>query len=537
MNSGWRWLAAVCILLSCCIWALPARAADREEQISAIKTAAAVNGDGRSFRLDYKVWSEDAGESQPVNVILLLDISPYMEKRGLLDAARREGTAFLARLEEAAPSSRMELLCFGAGEDTPDYASALEESGKLAKEWKPRPLYLVTLTSGTWAGGENCLVPLQALRSLGAKTYTVLLCGSPSEEAEIFWQSMSSAPLGSCHYLCRGEASGCLTAIGEEMGLIWSVEVRQRLDPRFTVDGEERNRLLQEGVHLTEETDGSLTLSWQADLPRKKASPWTAFLFVRARDGFPGGNDIPTDGEGTGLYRAGKRVSLLPLTSVNAALQMNLSNFQTELFLGQKVRTAVGKGKVEDAMRPLPNWFGMGQTGAFSFLWETESGDPIGSVEQLETLQPKENVSYRLRVTYRPGSLGLLSAGKPVGKRTGTALYKIKVVSGTLRIKASAGEGVELCDDSFLTFRLERREGGVYYRSAKLERDPEGGGLFLEAEAAGLPYGFYTVTPVTKGGLACCEESVLCELGVWSRDDTVSTERKSDWAKFTLREG
>lgn len=524
-------------LLACCLCTLPVRAAGRQGELRGVKTAAALSGDGRSFRLDYRVWCEEGGESQPANVIFLLDASRSMERRGLLPTARQESGAFLARLEEAAPGSQTELLTFGEGEETPDYAAALEQAGKLAEEWEKRPLYLVTLTSGLWAGEESALAPLQALRDLGAKTYTVLLWGSPDQETEEFWQAMSSAPLSGCHYVCQGKAAGCLTAIGLEMGLLRPIEVRQRLDPRFTVDREEQSRLMQEGAHLTEEADGSLTISWQADLPRRRASPWAASLVIRARDGFPGGNDIPTDGEGTGLYRAGKRVAPLPVTSVNAALRMGISDFQTELFLGQRVRATVGGRKVEEAMRPLPNWYGRGKTGDFSLFWETEAGDPIGSVNQLETLEPWEDVSYRLRVTYRPATLGLLSAGKPVREKTETALYQIRVVSGTLRVKALAGKGVKLDADSSLTFRLERREGGVYYRSAGLERDPEGGALFLEAEAAGLPYGFYTVTPVAAEGLACREESVLCALGVWERDDTVSTARRNAWASFTLRKG
>ena len=546
------------------------KAPDYELGVRSDRQIAALSEEQRSFRLEYQVWCEDwvSREAQPCRVILLLEASEEMSK--LTDPVRLQTCVqeFLTDFSKLSPRSQVGLVVFG-GEtartvpmtaldsqglktltaalsamasgtgEAADYVEALKLARELAEETDSgeSPLYLITLTAGNWREeGRSALTELQALRGLGARSYTVSLCGSPEQEAEDFWQSMSSAPLSTHHYLCAGEPSGCLSQIQRDVAAVLSVEVVERLDPRFTLTQSEQLRLRRAGAHLTAERDGAWEISWEAVLPREKNDPWKAALTVQARTGFPGGNDIPLDREGSGIYRAGGEILSFPQCFANVPLSLRLRDFTMELFLGERVKTVYQKTGLEDLLllSPAVEWFGKGKTGDFSYFWETERGDPIGSLKQLGTLQPEQDETYRLQVTYRPDSAGVFAAGKPVTAVEKSALLRVKLTSGTLRIRAVAGAGVKLTRTSSLMFRVKGDRGVDKYCTARLEVDPEGTNAFLEGELTGLPFGVYTVLPISGIGVDCAESFQTCRLGVWDQDDTVSPRRDFARAVFLL---
>lgn len=575
---------AFALLAACFLWGgcrVQAHALSYEDGVRCRKTASVINEEERTFRLNYQLWT-DASVSrsvEPRDVILLLDTSAAMgksvkeakgEKETQLDWAKKGIKAFLQELSEASPNSRAGLVLFGENtkssalkaldqsglqrleaalddgaaqaSGSPDYAAALQAALKLAGESREgRELCLITLASGAWgedtgdSGGP--LESLQKLRELGGRSYTLLLCTQPEERVEEFWQAMSSAPVSSYHYVCGQDPENSLLQIRRDLTSDFSAEVVQKLDPRFEIDSGEQRRLRSAGAHLDREQDGAWTVSWEADLPRQADSPWTASLSVRARKGFPGGNDIPTDREGSGVYRFGKELLPLTGTRVNVALCLECGDVESDLFLGEKVWPRVDGRSVEEAMvtSPEPVWFGKGMTGSFSYLWETLQGAPIGSLEQLTELCPDGDTAYRLKVTFRPRSSGVLSVGTPVKVTEAAALYRLKVHSGTIRIRGMAEPGTALGKDAALTFQLEHRNGRVFTCTARAEADPQSGRISLEGELKGLPYGVYMVTPVS-GALECREALQVCRLGVWTRDDTVSVDRDSDMARFTLED-
>lgn len=556
------WLVPVCLAVVLALAACPVRAGALEgsDAVCVDRSLTALGGESRSFRMEYSLWSDESlfRTVKPCDVLLLLDGSLTGKD------VREEAGAFLRELGEAAPGSRAGVVLFGetaeaSGLETldgkglaaleaalarpspsgePDYAAALEKAGELAgkREDGDAPLYLLTIASGLWRDETGkSLEAIQPLRGQGAKSCTVLLCGSPEEEAESFWQSVSSAPLDRFHYVCGGEAGSCLSAVRREIASAFSVEVRQSLDPRFELPARERERLRREGAHLSQGPDGVWTVSWQADLPRGAASPWRASLTVRAKEAFPGGNSVPVDGEGAGVYRAGQRVRTLPAGFVNVPLRLELQDLETELFLGEKVRTVLDGENVEESMEKTSahDWFGMGRTGSFSYLWETENGGAVGTLRQLGELKPTEDSVYRLRVTFWPERTGRLAAGRPVEATELSALYRVRVVSGGIRIRAEAAGGQDMPGDS-IGFCIEGGNSWISFCTAQPEADPQTGRVFLAGEAEGLPYGIYTVTPSGAGASLCRERAQLCRVGVWERDDTVSTGRRWAEARFTL---
>ncbi|MCH5353412.1 MAG: VWA domain-containing protein [Acutalibacter sp.] len=592
----------VCLLLSVLLMpigpmakaALPAaeagrKAPDYELGVRCDRQITALNEQLRSFRLEYQVWCEDwvSREAQPCRIILLLEDSaltaelltpPQAKEKGDLTGLQASVQDFLTEFGKLSPRSQAGLVIFGGENvrttsltalDSPgivkltaslsgvgagtekefDYASALRQAQALIQEesGEDSPIYLITLTAGNWREeGTEALTELQTLRGLGARSYTVSLCNNPEQEAEDFWQSMASAPLSTHHYLCAGDPSGCLSQIRRDVGAVLSVEVVERLDPRFTLTQSEQLRLRRAGAHLTSDRSGAWEISWEVPLPRKKTDPWKTILTVQARTAFPGGNDVPVDREGSGIYRAGGEILSFPAQYANVPLALRMKDFTMELFLGERVKTVYKKTDLEKLLlaTPVQEWFGKGKTGDFSFFWETEDGAPIGPLKQLGTLQPKQDSTYRLRVTYRPDTKGLLSAGKSVEAVEKSALLHVKLTSGTLRIRTTAekggtGEEIMLNKNSFLQFRVKGDNGVDRYCTARLEADPEGsdlqiGSVFLEGELTGLPFGVYTIVPVS-GTVDCAEKFQTCCLGVWEQDDTVSPSRNFVRAQFTLK--
>ncbi len=520
------------------------------------KEAVVVDEAKRAFRLDYRVWAEGDWEAESRDVLFLLDASAAAEGQ-----ARKGVEDFLEGLSQTAPSSRAGLVLFGEETESvapslldkaglekleealssakskakgkPDYGKALGQAQKLAQKLeKGRPLILVTITSGQWAGDRKaCLETMDSLRDGGAESYTVLLCAEAKEEVTAFWRDMSSSPLASHHFLCGEEAGPCLDKVRRDVSGVETVEVVQRLDPRFSLEEKEVERLEDAGA-CAEETDGVWTVTWGADFPRTKESPWKASLTVRAKDEFPGGNDVCTDEEETGLYRGGKLIDPLPETRVNVPVSLKMKDLESELFLGQRVKVTLNGKKIEGQMAPGEDaWFGKAWTGSVSCTWETAAGKPVGSLWELEALRPERDTTYRLRASYRPESSGKNAVGNPVKPVEAVALYRVKVTAGVLRIKVTGKE--ELPADSSLRFRIQRDDGRVFFSEANPEADPESGRIFLEAELDCLPYGRYTVTPLGKNGLPYRESAQTCQLGVWDRDDTISPRRNRTWLNFS----
>lgn len=541
-----------------------------QDSVRSARNVSVVSEEQRTFRLDYKVWSGTwtSEEIPPCQILLLLDVSHTMSRQSggntYLDTMKDNVKTFLQEFSQVSSGAQVGLVAFGEEVDVaepvaldaqglealsetveglkaesagePDCVGALKQAEALVEQFEVnRPLYLVSITSGLWKGErEKALPVLSALQDRGAKCSSVLLCGEPDKETADFWQGMCSTPLSSSYYVCGGDASDSLDRIRREAASVHSVEVVQKLDPRFLVDREEQERLRREGAVLDKEEDGAWAVTWTADLPREKDSPWEASLTIKAREKFPGGNNIPVDRDGTGLYLFLKRIAMLESSQVNVPLKLDLQDVETELFLGEKIRLTVNGEKVEKIMFPEPEWFQMEPSGSFSTVWETESGRRIGGADDLEILSPQRDSVYRLRVIFCPDSAGEGAVGTPVPVEEATALYRISLKTGTVRVRIKAGEGVSLRKDDSLQLRMEKNGRKTYLCTARAEWDPENGELFLTTEIQGLACGRYTLSPVSGSSFACRETEQVCCLGVWDLDDTVSTKRDLAWAEFTL---
>lgn len=188
--------------------------------------------------------------------------------------------------------------------------------------------------------------------------------------------------------------------------------------------------------------------------------------------------------------------------------------WEETVFLGEAVPLRLEGRSLEDLLRAR-----FQEPGEMECWWVSPEG-PV-ELKKLGEQRPREDQEYALSAVLHPED-----GGKDQWLN---AFYQVRVVSGSIRVWA---EGESVRADSWALVKLEG-QGLTVYRQALPEADPQGGGPALETEFTGLPYGVYTVS-VADGGLE--PEQVVCRLGVCQEDDTVSTDRRTALARFTVEE-
>lgn len=412
-----------------------------------------------------------------------------------------------------------------------NFPAALTLAADLAEE-SSLPVCLVILAAGTEPlSGEKALLcqsQVQRIRELGGRSFVGVL-EDLEKENDAFWQSLASAP-GEEHCFFHADPALCLEAAGKHTAGAFQVEIRERLDPRFTLSLPEQSRLEKAGAQV-QQAEGMWQVSWPVELYGDR--PWEGDLTVEARADFPGGNGVPVGAEGAGVYTQGGQIGEFPPVKANVGASLVLENQQAEIFLGETVPSLWKGEKIHQAMMkgPAPNWYGKGRTGAFSFQWETEAGAAAGTSEELGKTKPRADTVYRLRAIFTPIGAGTGAAGKPVERLEAEGTYAVSVKPGTLRVRVF---GDDITQESRLALAVSG-PGQSYVLTACPEADPQSGKLVLEAELKNLPYGKYTVTPLGAAGKGFAPQE--CLLGVCRENDTVDTARRFGVVRFAYRPG
>lgn len=191
-----------------------------------------------------------------------------------------------------------------------NFPAALTLAADLAEE-SSLPVCLVILAAGTEPlSGEKALLcqsQVQRIRELGGRSFVGVL-EDLEKENDAFWQSLASAP-GEEHCFFQADPALCLEAAGKYTAGAFQVEIRERLDPRFTLSLPEQGRLEKAGAQV-QQAEGMWQVSWPVELYGDR--PWEGDLTVEARTDFPGGQwGACWSGRGRSLYpgRADRRIS------------------------------------------------------------------------------------------------------------------------------------------------------------------------------------------------------------------------------------
>ncbi len=489
----------------------------------------ASQGDVFSCPLYGKGQAQTKGERIEEAVKALLESLAQDAPETEISILRAGGRVEASPVEKAGES--LEILEAFLGEEPPqgqqNFPAALALAADLAEE-SSLPVCLVILAAGGGApAGEKALLcqnGVQRVRELGGKSFVGVL-ESPEGEAKDFWQSLASAP-GEEHFFFDVNPAPCLEAAGKHAAGAFAVEVREKLDPRFTISPQERDRLEEAGARVRQ-AGGMWQVSWPVELWGDR--PWEGKLALEAREDFPGGNGVPAGAEGAGVYARGGQIGEFPPVKANVGVSLVLENRQAEIFLGETVPSLWEGEKIQQAMvqGPAPNWYGKGRTGAFSFQWETAAGAAVGTSDELGKIKPRADTDFRLRAAFTPKGSGAGAAGKPVGRLEAEGTYAVSVKPGVLRVRVF-GEGITR--ESRLVLAVSG-PGQSYALTARPEADPQSGKLVLEAVLQNLPYGKYTVTPLGAGGKGLAPQE--CLLGVCRENDTVDTARRFGTVRFS----
>lgn len=420
-----------------------------------------------------------------------------------------------------------------------DCLKALEETAWLLQElqYEAFDSRSVVLLSGSACTREDSLEEniTQAagitaeMRQAGTGIYTAALLTAEEETRELL-SAIATNPLEQCRKetapagLSQVLHSFLSRALGEK-----TVTVTMALDPRFALTEVQKIDLLETGGKLEILADGSQSLSWPVSLPYAAENPWLASFFITAREDFVGGNDIPFVLETAGVYFSLQKLSSFTCPLLNVPVTLAMNNRDVKLFLGQTVPGKVMEQTLEESMRGIqkPNWYGKGETGSLTALWSTEEGAVIGTTQEMLSLKPGKSGSYKIGLTYTPKTSGVRAVGTPNEEKKNSAVLRVEVVSGSIRVKLNLQENMDTA--ASYVFRLSKGTDVRYTAINLSSRNEDGEGIVLEGVFDDLPYGVYTLTQESyqsheDGMYLETGEEITCRLGFASDSDKIDLE-------------
>ena len=225
--------------------------------------------------------------------------------------------------------------------------------------------------------------------------------------------------------------NGLFDSIINSLPVTVQATVTDVIDSRFKLTDASRATLEADGATITD-NNGSTTITWpNVDIPGKKDSETTAVeqagwhkeIFIQAKDEYIGGNDVPTNGAGSGI-NVGNNHAEFPQPTVNVKSDLVVNNKEVTIFYGDTVPTDseiinalfnenAPQGfvtKLDENSQPKSELvtYTMGADGGafkpedFTIEWYTDSDcNKKINIEDLAKQKPApESKEYYLKVTY-----------------------------------------------------------------------------------------------------------------------------------------
>ena len=141
--------------------------------------------------------------------------------------------------------------------------------------------------------------------------------------------------------------NGLFDSITNSMPVAVTATVTDIIDKRFELTTESRAALVEGGATIKGNSDGSTTITWtdteilgkkdSGDTDIEKAG-WHKEIYIRAKDAYIGGNDVPTNGTGSGI-NVGNNHLEFPKRTVNVKSDLVVNNKEVTIFYGDTVPT------------------------------------------------------------------------------------------------------------------------------------------------------------------------------------------------------
>ena len=197
---------------------------------------------------------------------------------------------------------------------------------------------------------------------------------------------------------------------------IENASVIDYIDSRFEIIGND-NEAVEDGTEIRDnngnqgtihkDSDGNYYVQWSGIPIGSKGSDgkpgWSATIRIKAKADYIGGNDVPTNADGSGISFSGNTVPFDP-PKVNVKVELDISNKEVTIYKGDAVPT-------DDTI--LAQLFSTGYIGKYgvtkdSFTWNWYdnmncTGTPL-TTDQLALQNPEADTIYYLKVTYNAGA-------------------------------------------------------------------------------------------------------------------------------------
>lgn len=243
---------------------------------------------------------------------------------------------------------------------------------------------------------------------------------------------------------------------------------------------------------------------------------WTAEVYIKAKDDYIGGNNIPTNGDGSGIKLKGSKENAVTFGKpcVNVKVNFEIKNKSANIFYGETIPVTGVEEYMCNISQYLKSDYGVEQND-FKFKWYTDEAlnDPT-TLEVMENIkpEPEEVRNFYLQVLYNAGNptkesnknskqqeqyVSAMSKGEEV--EGGTPLpygrYEIKVTSGSIQIKKKVS-GMDDKDKATFTFKIKNTDTNqTWYRAITVDTGKLNDKKVVKAELlSGLPKGKYEVT-------------------------------------------
>ena len=331
------------------------------------------------------------------------------------------------------------------------------------------------------------------------------------------------------------------------------------IDSRFELTAGSRDQLEAEGAEITSNKDGSTTITWKdVAISGKKVSGtteieragWHRAIVIKAKDEYIGGNDVPTNGAGSGINVDNNHAEF-PQPTVNVKVDFNIGKDGTVIFKGdalsQYFTNGVASGITKLVSTTGSEYTMLGDVNV-STKWYTDAAcrNEI-TKEAIQAAKPAADTVYYAKVTVTPRTDGSASSANSVGDkqttggyykvdsagvaRTGT--YTVKVVSGAIQIEKQLE--TEAAKNETFTFEITRTDVDGFAPidvSITINAVETKGTLSNEdlEKLKSLPRGTYEVSEVDTNGYTIQDVNATDETNCYSNvaNDKVSFTLGSD---------
>lgn len=460
------------------------------------------------------------------------------------------------------------------------FSETSSESWETVEQTAGRRKMVVFLTDGVPAPGgtddfnEKLAVAgkesAEKLHKSGVEIYALGIFGAADSDGEMneasveridkYMQSIASSP----DKYMTADSVDSLSSLFESItnNIPVTATVTDVIDSRFELTADSREQLEAEGAKITSNKDGSTTITWKdAAISGKKVSGkteteragWHRAIVIKAKDKYIGGNDVPTNGTGSGID-VGNNHAEFPRPTVNVKVDFNIGKDKTVIFKGDPLSqyfTDVVANRITKLVSTTGSEYTMLGDVNVSTNWYTdETCQNKTTKEAIQAAKPTADTVYYAKVTVTPKTDGSASSANSVGDgnvtggyykvelagvaRTGT--YTVKVVSGAIQIEKQLE--TEAVKDETFKFKIESTDA-MEFTSIEvpitIKAGETQGTLSNEdlAKLKSLPRGTYEVTEVDTNGYTIQDVKATDKTNCYSKaaDDKVSFTLGSDSKK------